>query len=693
MWKILVTCTDGTQIEYDESSIIETGISISSSISSSDAFALGNCSAATCTLKIADALAHANDFYHALIEVKNDNVTKGKYICNSSDTKGGILSLSCYDYMIYASRQITTQISGKTFGAVAASACDGCGLELKDQTWTGADKECTVPDTSNMTYRELLAYIAQATGNYCKVNEVGAVVFAWFDFALSDVVDGGVFDDGAQSYQTGADIDGGDFTYANAGTADGGGFIEQVSSHTVLDAFSLEIGTDEISISGVKVKNGDSESLAGQEGYVLSVEDNPFITGKEDEYAQYIAGRCVDMRFRTFTAKIPENEGISVGDALYITDAFNTAYKSYITSVTHTVYGQMSIACDAASPVRQEMQRSTVATKILQKAEQSMTRKITTYDQTAQNMTSLISQGFGLYTTTVTDEVGGVKQYLHDKPTLETSSVIWTRTAQGLMVSKDGMTSWAIDSNGNALFNVLTAHGINADWVRVGGQGNGDGQIVVKNAAGDTIIILNNAGITMADGTSLINASGVCGDLAFSSGGTPFDLGWAGNVIISAESMVKREVFLQAMIPENYVITSAVLIVSACGTAWENIMDAGSSGSPSYSSCNGYSRGIKAYVGAGQIYKSASWDGEYTYASAGTFTQIVSGGFTEAGVNGTSGTTPKQIKSNDIKSMLSSGLNTIKITVDDFSGTTNRSYAIRTGSATALLNVKGYTKN
>lgn len=692
MWKISVTCLDGTQIEYDEASIIENGIIVSGSISSSDAFALGTCTASICDLKIADKLAHANDFYHALIEVKNDNVTKGKYICNSSDTKGGILSLSCYDYMIYASRQITTQISGKTFGAVAASACDGCGLELKDQTWTGADKECTVPDTSNMTYRELLAYIAQATGNYCKVNEVGAVVFAWFDFALSDVVDGGVFDDGAQSYQTGADIDGGDFTYANAGTADGGGFIEQVSSHTVLDAFSLEIGTDEISISGVKVKNGDSESLAGQEGYVLSVEDNPFITGKEDEYAQYIAGRCVDMRFRTFTAKIPENEGISVGDALYITDAFNTAYKSYITSVTHTVYGQMSIACDAASPVRQEMQRSTVATKILQKAEQSMTRKITTYDQTAQNMTSLISQGFGLYTTTVTDEVGGVKQYLHDKPTLETSSVIWTRTAQGLMVSKDGMTSWAIDSNGNALFNVLTAHGINADWVRVGGQGNGDGQIVVKNAAGDTIILLNNAGITMADGTSLINASGVCGDLTFSSGGTPFDLGFAGNTIATG-NFIKQDVLLQAYIPENYVITSAVLVLSTCATSWTSVMDDSGSGSLVYNTCTGYPRGIKAYAGAQQMYKSAVWDGEYTLGTSGAMSQIVSGGFSAAGVDGSATTSPKQIVSGDIKSLLTSGLNTIRFTVADFTGGTNLSYARRTGTATALLSIKGYTKN
>lgn len=690
MWKILVTCTDGTQIEYDESSIIETGISISSSISSSDAFALGNCSAATCTLKIADALAHANDFYHATVEVKNGEKSKGKFVCNSSDTKGGVLTLDCYDYMIYAGKQITTQISGKTFGAIAASACDGCGLELKNQSWAGANRECTVPDTSKMTYRDLFAYIAQATGNYCRADEFGAVVFDWFDADLTDVIDGGVFDEGAP-YQTGSNIDGGDFSYTSSGDADGGTFLETASTHTVLDAFSLDVGTDEIGITGIRVKNGDTETLAGQDGYVLSVEDNPFTEGKEEEYAQYMAARCVGLRFRTFMAKIPENAEISVGDALYITDAFNTAYKSYITSITYTAYGQMSIACEAASPVRQEMQRATVVTKILQKADQSMNRKILSYDQTAQNMTSLISQGFGLYTTTVTDESGAVRQYLHDKQTLAASSVVWTRTAQGLMVSKDGMTSWAIDSNGNALFNVLTAHGINADWVRVGGQGNGDGQIVVKNAAGDTIILLNNAGITMADGTSLINAAGVCGDLTFSSGGTPFDLGWGGNTIATG-NFIKQDVLLQAYIPKNYVITSAALVLSTCATSWTSVMD-DSGGSLVYNTCTGYPRGIKAYVGAQQMYKSAVWDGEYTLGTAGAMSQIVSGGFTSTGVDGSATTSPKQIVSGNIKSMLKNGLNTIRFTVADFTGGTNLSYAQRTGTATALLSVKGYTKN
>lgn len=338
----------------------------------------------------------------------------------------------------------------------------------------------------------------------------------------------------------------------------------------------------------------------------------------------------------------------------------------------------------------QEMNHQSVATKILTRAEQSISRKINTYDKTAQNMTSLISQGFGLFTTTETDENGAVKQYLHDKESLEDSTVIWTRTAQGLMVSKDGRTSWAVDSNGNALFNVITAKGINADWVKVGGQGNGDGQIVVKNAAGATIILLNNSGITMADGTSLINASGVCGDLTFSSGGVPYDLGFAGNVF--AGNFAKQEIYLQALIPSNYVITSAILMLSTCATVWNSVLD-GSGETVINNKCNGYPRGIKAYIGTGQVYKSATWDSEYTYGATSQMSQIISGNFVAAGVDGSPTTSPKQLTTGNIKALLKKGLNTIKITVEDFTGDTNFAYAQRTGTASALLSVKGYTKN
>lgn len=690
MWSLKFVHVDKSTTTYDENSIIDAGIEFEDSIGSSTTFALGACVTKECSLKIADKLAQVNKYYHAEVEVLENHVSYGKYICYKAEKKDGILSLKCYDHMIYAKRNIDTLIAGNTYGALAFSACDGCGLELLTQTFDGAERTCKVPDTENMTYCDLLAYIAQATCNYVKVNTEGKVCFEWYDIALSESISGGIFDDAVPTYKSGANIDGGDFSYTNGDNADGGTFIEVARTHTIMNAFSLDIGTDDIYITGIKVKNDNVEYIAGTEGYLLSVEDNPLTSGMESACANYIASKCVGMSFRTFTASIPENIDIHTGDSIYITDAFNEAYKSYITSVKYTVHGNTEIRCEAATPVMQEMNHQSVATKILTRAEQSISRKINTYDKTAQNMTSLISQGFGLFTTTETDEYGAVKQYLHDKESLEDSTVIWTRTAQGLMVSKDGRTSWAVDSNGNALFNVITAKGINADWVKVGGQGNGDGQIVVKNAAGATIILLNNSGITMADGTSLINASGVCGDLTFSSGGVPYDLGFAGNVF--AGNFAKQEIYLQALIPSNYVITSAILMLSTCATVWNSVLD-GSGETVINNKCNGYPRGIKAYIGTGQVYKSATWDSEYTYGATSQMSQIISGNFVAAGVDGSPTTSPKQLTTGNIKALLKTGLNTIKITVEDFTGDTNFAYAQRTGTASALLSVKGYTKN
>lgn len=693
MWTVTITCKNTSEIiTYDESVLLESGIEFDDSIGTSDTFAIGSCTAKECKIRVSDSLAHASDYYHAEVIVKKDNYNIGSFICYDSELKNGILTLACYDNMIYANQTVTEKLIGKTFGAVARSACDACGLELASAAFAGADRECTVPtDTSRLTYKDILAYIAQATCNFVRINKMGKVEFTWFHTEMSHAY-GGIFDSGTPSYKSGEYIDGGTFQYEiQTSTLDGGAFTDMVNYTSVLDAFSLDVGTDKIVITGVSVKNGDDEYLSGNNDYALAIEDNIFTEQNEKSTAKFIAARCVGMNFWTFTAGIPENLEIQTGDCVYIMDSMMNTYMGYITSVRYVVGGKTEISCEAATPVRQEMRGTSVTTKLLARAERGMDKKIQSYDITARNMTSLISEGFGLYTTSVTDENGAVKQYLHDKPTLEESSVIWIRTAEGLMVSKDGMTSWAIDSNGNALFNVLTAHGVNADWVRIGGLGNGDGQLVVKDASGNNIVLINNAGITMADGTSLINASGVCGDLTFSSGGTPFDLGWVGSTFTT--EFTKRELFLQAMIPDKYVITSATLVLSTCATDWVNVADAGTDGTLIYSSCKGYPRSVKAYVGAGQVYKSAAWDGEYTYASSGDFRQIVSGGFKEAGVNGATSITPKQITSGDISSLLSSGLNTIKITVADYSGSTNLSYAQRTGTATALLSVKGYSKN
>lgn len=690
MWKVSVHLTNGRTITYDDETVMEKGISVTEEVSESTTFAIGTCVCREAVVKIKDEEDNANDFYNAEVLLSYNYESYGTFVCYNTVSKNGIITLSCYDYMIYTDRLITNMVTGATLGAMAASVCDACGLVLGTPTFDGYDIAAQVSDTSEMTYRELLGYIAQASCNFVRIDRQGRVVFEWYR-DIDAVLDGGVFDPATPSYATGANVDGGDFTFAASGSADGGTFDNMTDYRYLYRIFSLDVATDDIVITGIQVKNDENSSLFGTDEYMLSIEDNPLTEGREPYFAEYIGSKVNGLCFRTFQATIPDLMDIKAGETVYVTDIDCNAYKSFITKVSYTINSETTIECNAKTPVRQSTRRNDITTKILTKAKQNTGRQIKTYDQTVQDMTSLISQGFGLYFTKLEDPAGGTKLYMHDKQTIEESTVIWTITAQGLMVSTNGTATWAVDRNGNALFNVITARGINADWVNIGGQGNGDGRLVVKSSSGTPLIILDNQGITMADGTSLINASGVCGDLTFTSGGTPYDLGHAGNVAIG--NFRKQELFLQAVIPDNYVITSAVLVLSTCATVWNNIWDADASGNPVYNTATGYPRGIKAYIGTGQVYKEAAWDGEYSFSGTGTYTQVISGGFTSGGPDGSTFTAPKQIKSGNIKVMLKTGLNTVRITVADYTGTTNLAYAQRTGTATALLSIKGYTKN
>src|SRR5690606_8965878 len=63
---------------------------------------------------------------------------------------------------------------------------------------------------------------------------------------------------------------------------------------------------------------------------------------------------------------------------------------------------------------------------------------------------------------------------MHDRPDLEESMIIWHWTEQGLAWTdqgwNDGAPVWnyGLTAGGNAVLTVLTAYGINADWINAG---------------------------------------------------------------------------------------------------------------------------------------------------------------------------------------------------------------------------------
>lgn len=100
----------------------------------------------------------------------------------------------------------------------------------------------------------------------------------------------------------------------------------------------------------------------------------------------------------------------------------------------------------------------------------AVNKNLTAYAQQILQMEDLIANGMGLFMTQETAANGGKRIYLHNKPTLEESDIIWSFVDGAFSVSTDGGKSWnaGITGEGAAVVNLLSAITINADWIKAG---------------------------------------------------------------------------------------------------------------------------------------------------------------------------------------------------------------------------------
>ena len=108
--------------------------------------------------------------------------------------------------------------------------------------------------------------------------------------------------------------------------------------------------------------------------------------------------------------------------------------------------------------------RSSLAQTITGISEETETAATGYMDQAIAAFSTLMSQGLGLFVTKDVQPDGSTKLYMHNRPTLAESQYQWTLNSNGLALSTDYGQTWraGIDSEGNALFNVLSANEVNA---------------------------------------------------------------------------------------------------------------------------------------------------------------------------------------------------------------------------------------
>lgn len=512
-----ITFRDGTVLELEPKDFMINGCTIEDA-TTDGSFGVGFAIGKTAHIALANYEDQFTgyDFYKATfvlycaLKIGNEveKIRKGTYYINEPETPGEIIQFSAVDAMHLFDREYTTSIQfPTTLQLLLTDACQGCGVEIGFGQFDNFDFIVNEKPT-DCTFRDVVSWVAQIACKNARINNFGALELVWWDTIPTEEVnvDGQTFEDYESHDYI---INGGDFTNYNEDTVyDGGNFYDEYEQVAVKD---LNVGTDIISITGVKVVTEDTEVLEGTDDYCITLTGNELVIGKEAEVAEDLYQRLADMRFRIATARILCNPLFEPIDLLFVKDRKGNKYVTIVNSVSYNNGGYTILQCAADSPMRNESYYSSEAAKAVVKARRETREAISNYDIAVQNMNRIAANAMGFFTTNEDQPDGSRIVYLHDKPTLADSMTIYKMSSDGFFVSTDGGETYTagIDAQGNAVVNILSAVGIQFDWARggtlvLGGQNNINGEIQILNADGVPCGKINNNGISMYSPTSLV---------------------------------------------------------------------------------------------------------------------------------------------------------------------------------------------
>jgi hypothetical protein len=529
-----IVTASGEKIPISDSELWANGFEVNDSTSSNGTFTIGALIAGKLKIKLNNIYEDYSkyDFDKASVTAyvsksfsdgTTEKLKNGKYRVSETSYDGSLITLTCLDNINNFNREYDSNLSYPTTAyEVVRDACIKCDVPFTMARFDNSDYVINeIPsDNQKLTYGQVIAYILQLSGLWGKCGHDGELLIGWYDMSQfeSQNYNGGTFSTKTTPYSDGDNVDGGTFKYSDGDSADGGTFTEARNYHNIYTQKDLNVATDDVVITGVKVtvtskedKAKDVNALAGKEGYVVSISDNPFIPAdKAQAVANYIFKKIGGMRFRPLDATLLSNPLIESGDVALVTDRKQNTYSCFISNRTFTVGSGTKISCDAENASRNSADKFSSETKAVVQARKVAQAQLSVYDKQMQLLTQLMSQSLGLFKTEQVQEDGSIIYIMHNKADLNSSNIQWKMTANGMAVSNDYGKTWkaGIDKDGNAIFNIMSAIGINFDWAHggtltLGGENNVDGKQYVKDSKGNILITLDNRGITLASGVKI----------------------------------------------------------------------------------------------------------------------------------------------------------------------------------------------
>lgn len=512
--KVDVTLADSTVLHLTNEHIWDNGITIDNAISSDSSFDIGAAIVGSLTVVIDNITGNYSqyDFYDANVvlwlgvegDVDEYDVQRyyriGFYVVDTPSYNGSLITLNCLDNMIWFDtpfEDVTGISYPSTAGAVVAAICSHVGVTLGTVTFPNYTMAIPAAPEQKLGCREVLQYIAQMCCCYCKIDTAGELVLAWYDkseiIGITDY-DGGTFSTTTTPYSDGCNLDGGHFNPWDGDNADGGLFSDLMDRVFISQNYEIEVSTDNVVVTGCRVRNNSSKEdaydetwvdpvvEADHERYVLIIENNPFIINQTQaaNVANIVGSILAGLPIRGYTATSLADFSYETGDMATVVDFRGNRYYSWLTHTTFTTNNSERFSCGVESVKKRSEQRFSTAAETIEKAKVALTE----YDKAVKAMNELAQASIG-YNEYVYPTTGARVTWRYNGTNIDTTdpndpkfptdtTVVFKIGGDGVFVSNsvDPVTGDVTYTNGydansgTAILSLIYAIGIQAEWVK-----------------------------------------------------------------------------------------------------------------------------------------------------------------------------------------------------------------------------------
>ena len=519
-----IILADETELRLDNDRIMTGGLRIEDAVSSDDSFDIGAAIINKCTVKInnIDEAFSPYDFTGAevtayvglkLADNRIEKIRKGTYAVDEAKYNGSTIALSCLDNMRKFDKpySLSRLVYPATLGEIVRDACSVCEVYLQTQTFPHHNFVIqSRPADEAATFREVISWAAQIACCFCRCDVYGRLELKWYNVQALETaaLDGGSF----KPWTGGKTIDGGTFKPWTGGTVyDGGTFGDRDNIHHIYSSFSVDIATDDVVITGVRVlektKEDDKDAIvtyqSGTDGYVISVENNDLIQGGAgQEIADWLGEQLIGLRFRPASVTHLSDPTIEGGDVGFLTDRKGRTYRIVVSNTHFTAGDSQNTSCNAKTPARNSATRYSAETKAYVENRKNFQKEQTEREKALADLKKRVDSSSGLFMTAGKQPNGSDILYMHDKPLLSDSMFVWKMTAEVWTVSTDGGKTYnaAITIDGDMIARLLSVVGFSFSWgdggtLTLGGKDDIHGVLEVRDASNRLMVRVDRTGV------------------------------------------------------------------------------------------------------------------------------------------------------------------------------------------------------